>query len=242
MTTTEKHRRIYLITQAVLLAVFLGIIAYASLKFAPSITRLIRQPEKFRTFLSSYGPLGPVIYALLSAVQIIIAVIPGEIVQIAGGYAFGTALGTLYAMIGTVVGTLVVFWAVRYLGFSLVKALIPPKQFEKFKFLICDPRSEIAIFVLFLIPGIPKDTLVYLSGLTPIKPMRFLLISTIGRFPGVLGSAYIGANIQEKDYLPVWIMFGIALVLFVAGVLLRDKIIDRVQRLRRVKKSPPPAC
>jgi uncharacterized membrane protein YdjX (TVP38/TMEM64 family) len=238
----KRNRRVYLIAQAVLLAIFLGIIIYASMKYAPSLTRLIRKPDKFRTFLQSYGPTSALIYIALSAIQIIIAVIPGEIVQVAGGYVFGTALGTFYAMIGTVVGTLVVFMAVRLLGFSLVKALISPKQLEKFRFLICDPKSEIAIFVLFLIPGIPKDTLVYLSGLTPIRPLRFLVICTIARFPGVLGSAYIGANIQEKDYLPVWIMFGLATVLFVGGVLLRDKIINRLQRLRHPRKDPPPAC
>jgi uncharacterized membrane protein YdjX (TVP38/TMEM64 family) len=238
----KQNKRVYLVAQAVLLAIFLGVIVYASLKYAPAITRLIRKPEKFRTFLQSYGPTSALIYIALSAIQIIVAVIPGEIVQVAGGYAFGTALGSLYAMIGTVIGTLVVFEAVRLLGFSLVKALISPRQLEKFRFLICDPKSEIAIFVLFLIPGIPKDTLVYLSGLTPIRPLRFLVICTIARFPGVLGSAYIGANIQEKDYLPVWIMFGLATVLFVGGVLLRDKIINRLQRLRRPRKDPPPAC
>jgi uncharacterized membrane protein YdjX (TVP38/TMEM64 family) len=177
----------------------------------------------------------------LSAVQIIVAVIPGEIVQVAGGYAFGTPLGALYAMVGTVIGTVVVFAAIRLLGFSLLKALISPGQLERFRFLVGSPKSEIAIFVLFLIPGIPKDTLVYLSGLTPIKMLRFVVISAIARFPGVLGSAYIGANLQEKDYLPVWIMSGIALVLFAAGVLMRDKIIDRLQRLRHANKEQPPS-
>lgn len=238
----ERNRRLYLVIQATLLALFMGIIVYASFKYAPSITRLIRQPEKFRAFLDSYGPTGALVYVLLSAIQVIVAAIPGEIVQVAGGYAFGTALGALYAMIGTVIGTLVVFAAVRILGFSLVKALVPSGQLEKFRFLICDPKSEIAIFVLFLIPGIPKDVLVYLSGLTPIRPLRFLAICTIARFPGVLGSAYIGANLQEKDYLPVAIMFGLATALFIAGVLMRDKIISRLQRLRHGRKAPPPSC
>jgi uncharacterized membrane protein YdjX (TVP38/TMEM64 family) len=238
----NQNKRVRLIVQAILLAAFLGVIIYASFKFAPSLTRLIRKPDGFRAFLQSYGPTSALIYIALSAVQIIVAVIPGEIVQVAGGYAFGTALGALYAMIGTVIGTLVVFEAVRLLGFSLVKALISPKHLERFRFLVCDPKSEIAIFVLFLIPGIPKDTLVYLSGLTPIRPLRFLIICTIARFPGVLGSAYIGANIQERDYLPVYIMFGLATILFVGGVLLRDKIIGRLQRLRHSGKKRPPAC
>ncbi len=237
----DRNKRIYLITQTVLLAVFLGVVVFASFKYAPSVTRLFREPEKFREYLSAYGAAGPLIYIAFSAVQVIVAVIPGEIVQIAGGYAFGTLLGALYALLGTVIGTIVVFAAIRLLGFSLVKAMISPAQLERFRFLVCSPKSEIVIFVLFLIPGIPKDVLVYLSGLTPIKMLRFLVLCTVARFPGVLGSAYIGANLQERDYHVVYIMFGISLILFVAGVLMRNTIIDRLQRWRRAKDDTPSA-
>jgi uncharacterized membrane protein YdjX (TVP38/TMEM64 family) len=94
--------------------------------------------------------------------------------------------------------------------------------------------------LLFLIPGIPKDTLTYIAGLTPVKPLRFLLISMLGRFPGLWGSAYIGANLQEKDYLPVWILSGVSVVLFVAGLLLKDKIIGKMNRLRHRGPLTPP--
>jgi uncharacterized membrane protein YdjX (TVP38/TMEM64 family) len=235
----DRNKRIYLATQIVLLAVFLAIIIFASLKYAPSVTRLFREPDKFREFLSSYGAACPLVYIAFSAIQVIVAVIPGEIVQVAGGYAFGTLLGTIYAMAGTIIGTVVVFAAIRLLGFALVKAMISPAQLERFRFLISSPKSEIAIFVLFLIPGIPKDVLVYLSGLTPISMLRFLIICTIARLPGVLGSAYIGANLQQKDFHVVYIMFGISLILFIAGVLMRDKIIDRLQRWRRAKDDTP---
>ncbi len=235
----DRSKRAYLLTQAILLGIFLGVIIYASWKYAPAITRLFRQPDKLREYLSSYGAAGPLIFIAFSAIQIIIAVIPGEIVQVAGGYAFGWPLGTLYAMIGTVIGTVVVFAAIRLLGFALVKAMISPAQLERFRFLVCSAKSEMAIFVMFLIPGIPKDVLVYLSGLTPVRMLRFLVICTVARFPGVLGSAYIGANLQEKDYHVVYIMIGISLVLFTAGILMRNKIIDLLQRMRHTPKVPP---
>lgn len=235
----DRTKRNYLLTQAVLLSLFLGAVIFASFKYAPAVTRLFREPDRFREYLSAWGAAGPLIFIAFSAIQVIIAVIPGEIVQVAGGFAFGTPLGTLYAMTGTVIGTVVVFSAIRLLGFSLVKAMISPAQLEKFRFLVRSPKSEIAIFVLFLIPGIPKDVLVYLSGLTPIRMLRFLVICTVGRLPGVAGSAYIGANLQQKDYHIVYIMLGISLVLFIAGVLFRDKIIDRLQRHWRHKEDPP---
>jgi uncharacterized membrane protein YdjX (TVP38/TMEM64 family) len=215
-----------------MLAVFLGLVIYVSIKFGPEITRLISRPEKFKEYLASYGPVSALVYILIQMAHIIIVFIPGEIVQMAGGYAFGTVLGTLYSVIGTVLGTVIVFFATRFFGYSLVKTFVSPKRLKEFDFLINNPKSEIAMFVLFLIPGIPKDALVYISGLTPVKPLRFLLICITARFPGLLGCAYIGANLQEKDYLPVYVLSGIALVLFVVGVLTKDKIIDVLHRLR----------
>jgi len=236
----KKPERARLAARVALLAVFLGLIIFASVKFAPSVTKLIRRPEAFKAFIDSYGPVSAIVYILVQVVQVVVFVIPGEIVQVAGGYIFGTGLGTLYSVVGILLGTMIAFFSARLLGYSLVKAIVSPKKLKEFDFLINNSKSEIAIFVLFLVPGIPKDSLVYISGLTPVKPLRFFLISMIARFPGLWGSAYIGANLQEKDYLPVWVLSGVALVLFVVGALNRDRIIGWLHRLRRHGEEGPP--
>lgn len=228
----EPAKKRFPILQVAVIVLVLGVLVFASIKYAPALTRLMSKPEKFKELLESYGTASALIFILLQALQIVIAVIPGEVVQIAGGYAFGTFLGTVYSVTGTVLGTLVVFFATRLLGYSLVKMFVPQKKLEQFDFLMNNPKSEIAIFILFLIPGIPKDALTYIAGLTPIKPLRFVLIATIARFPGLWGSAYIGANLQEKDYLAVWILSGASLILFVIGLLNKDKIINKLHRLR----------
>jgi len=228
----EGEKKTALIVKMVLLFLFLSVVVYLSFRIGPGITRLVRQPQKFREFLDSYGSASALIFIAFQAIQVIVAVIPGEIVQIAGGYAFGTVLGTLYSVLGIFVGSLIVFFTTRLLGFSLVKTFVPQKKIERFAFLINSPKSEIAMFTLFLIPGVPKDTLVYIAGLTPMKPFRFLLIATIARFPGLLGSAYIGSNLQKKHYLPVTVISVAALVLFVIGLLSKDKIIDKIHNLR----------
>ena len=92
-------------------------------------------------------------------------------------------------------------------------------------------KTEITMFLLFLIPGIPKDILTYLAGLTPIKPLRFFIIITVARFPALMASSYIGYNTQKGNYLVVIILSAAALVLFTAGVLLKDRIISKMQSL-----------
>lgn len=215
--------------QAVLLAIFFAAMVWLSIRFGPAITRLFRRPEETRRYLLSYGLAAPLVYILLHMIQVVIAFIPGELVQIAGGYVFGTPLGTLYSVIGVAAGTLIAFVVARAVGFSLVKSLVPGKTLERFEFLANSRHSELIIFLLFLVPGIPKDALTYIAGLTPIKTFKFLLISMLARFPGLLGSAYIGANLQRRRYGPALVLSIAALVLFVLGVVFREKILDLVK-------------
>jgi uncharacterized membrane protein YdjX (TVP38/TMEM64 family) len=233
----RKHKA-RIAAQAVALAGFAAAVVFLTIKYGPVITRLFAEPERTRQYLLSYGLAAPLIYILIHMVQVIIAFIPGELIQFAGGYVFGTALGSLYSLIGVGLGTVVAFLIVRAAGLSLVKAVVPAKEFERFEFLINGRKSEVMIFVLFLIPGIPKDFLTYIAGLTPIKALKFLLLSTLARFPGLLGSAYIGANLQKRHYSKAIVVLAAAVVLFVVGVIFRDRIIKLVGRLKGGSKGP----
>jgi uncharacterized membrane protein YdjX (TVP38/TMEM64 family) len=238
--TPAQRPRPALLWKVVLLAVFVVLLVFASVKLTPAVTRLMKSPEAMQGFVDRYGSASAAIYVLIQATQVVVFVIPGEIVQVAGGYIFGTWLGALLSVAGIFLGTAVAFLAARWLGYAVVRALVSPRKLERFEFLISDPKSEIAIFILFLVPGIPKDSLVYISGLTPIKPLRFFLISMIARLPGLWGAAYIGSNLQERDYLPVWVLSGVSLVLFILGLRFKDHIIDGLHRLRHHGKDAPP--
>ncbi len=213
-----------------LLVLFIIVITYATVKYVPLITQLVSQPEKFRDLLLSFGPASILVFIAFQVLQVIIAAIPGEVIQIGGGYVYGIVPGTLYSIIGILIGSMLAFYIARLLGFALVQKLVPAKDLEKFYFLINSPKAEIATFILFLIPGIPKDVLVYIAGLTPLKAVNFFILSMIARFPGILGSAYIGANLEEKDYTEVIVVSVVAVILFLTGFFLKDKLIEQMKR------------
>jgi uncharacterized membrane protein YdjX (TVP38/TMEM64 family) len=222
----------------VLLVAFIGLLGFITIKYGPAITQLIRHPQKFGQYIHSFGMLGVLVYIGFQVLQIVIAVIPGEFIQIAAGYLYGVFFGTIYITIGTLIGTVIVFYLTRLIGYSLIKLFVQQKDLEKFNFIINNPRAEIALFLLFLIPGIPKDTLTYLAGLTPINAARFFIISIIARFPSIVGSAVIGSNINNKNYTVVIIVSVIAVVLFLVGILMRDKLISRLESLSHKKDLP----
>ena len=179
----EKKKLYKLILNIVLIIGFLAGMVFVTIKYGPMVTEFARKPEQMRNTLNSFGWKGVLIFMLLQVLQVVVAAIPGEITQLAGGYIYGTWLGTLYSLSGIVLGSVLVFYVSRLLGYSLVKTFVSKKNLEKFDFMINSNKSEITMFLLFLIPGIPKDILTYLAGLTPIKPLRFFIIITIGRLP-----------------------------------------------------------
>jgi uncharacterized membrane protein YdjX (TVP38/TMEM64 family) len=213
---------------AVLVVVVVAL-AYVSITYAPAISRLVCNTAKFRAYLLSFGSWSAAVFILIQALQVVIAVIPGELTQLAGGFVYGTFWGTVYSEAGLLLGSVIAFYIARMFGYPLLKVLVPKSHLDKFGFLINNPKGEFGLLVLFLIPALPKDTLTYLAGLTPLKPLRFIFLALVARLPGVLLSSYIGAHVEKHRYTEVIIASAAAIALFIVGVLIREKILRRVR-------------
>lgn len=229
----EKQKRIRAYVNIVLILIFLSAIVIATIRLRPYIISQVRNYDDLKARLLSFGWKSIPLFILLQVAQVVIAAIPGEVVQIAGGYIYGVIPGTIYSLLGIMAGSVIVFVISKLLGYPLVKIFVPEKTLDKFNFLINSDRSEIIMFLLFLIPGAPKDILTYIAGLTPVKPLRFFTAVTIARFPALLASSVIGANIERENYIVAIIISVLAIVLFLAGVLLKDKIIHKMHKFAR---------
>jgi uncharacterized membrane protein YdjX (TVP38/TMEM64 family) len=229
----KKENKTYLIINGIALFIIIGLIAFVSIKYGKEIADLLKDPKHFAEWMQSFGAFGILILIGFQVLQIIIAVIPGEVIQIASGTAFGVFFGSLYAIIGLLLGAVVVFFATRFFGFGFIKALVPEKHLEKYNKLLNDPKFEIILFVIFIIPGLPKDVLVYIAGLTPIKPLRFFLITLIARSPAIIGSAIIGASLGKENYVAVAIIAAIAIVAFIIGIIFQEKIIHKASSFKK---------
>jgi uncharacterized membrane protein YdjX (TVP38/TMEM64 family) len=237
MNVDQKQNKMALGLNIFLLALFLAAIVYFSTKYYPGIIKILRSKDSFRDFLASYKSISILVFILMQIIQVVVAIIPGEVVQLAGGYVYGTFLGTVYSMTGIMLGAVITFYISRLLGLRTLKAFISEKTFTKFNFVINNAKSEMVMFILFLIPMMPKDTLVYLAGLTPIKPRDFFLIFAIARFPTILLSSFLGANIQKRDYVPVIVISGIICILVVVCLIYKDKVMEMIHKFFPARKS-----
>jgi uncharacterized membrane protein YdjX (TVP38/TMEM64 family) len=218
-------------------AAFLLFIVVIGVKYSPWIISLAQEPENFRSLLLSHGRAGIFIYILFQMAQAVIATIPGEPVQIAGGYIYGIAAGTVYSLIGIIFGYMIVFLIVRAVGYPLVKIAVPENKIRKMQKYFLSPKADAVIFILFLIPGLPKDFFVYIIGLTPVSPFRFFVLVTIARFPAMVGASYIGANIMQENYPAVVVASMISLLLFLAGFFYKEKILHALEERLPQKES-----
>ena len=181
--------------------------------------RLISDKEAFEAWLSSYGSMSRIIYIAITAAQVLLALIPGEMLEIAGGYIFGAWEGTILNLLGAALGSILVFLLVRKFGRPLVTSVFSEEKLSKLRFLQDSKKRDILFTLIFILPGTPKDLLCYFAGLTTIKTPLFLLVCSLGRLPSVITSTIGGSAIEHESYPAAVIAFAIAAVISLGGIL-----------------------
>jgi uncharacterized membrane protein YdjX (TVP38/TMEM64 family) len=210
---------------------FIGLIVALIVLFHEQLWSLFKDREAIRGWIEGRGLWGPLAFIFLQIVQVVIFVIPGEIVQIAGGYAFGFWLGSLYSLAGITLGSLVNFYAGRLLGRPFVESLFDREKIEKVEAVTGSGKGAAGFFLLFVIPGIPKDVLCYVAGVTKLQLLAFLAVSMAGRLPGILGSSYMGSSAYSGAYTGAIIVLVVAAVLFLLGLIFRERIQAFIARI-----------
>ena len=207
---TEKQKRwiagtgIFLfLLLSVLICIFAG----------KPLIQFVQEPERFRAWVDEQGILAPIAFLGMLVLQIVVAVIPGEPLEIAAGYAFGAVEGTLLCLFGAFLGRVAVFLLVRKLGARAVDVFFPLDKLNELKFLQNKRRLTLWVFFLFFLPGTPKDVLCYVVGLTDLPLRSWLIISAIAPLPSIVTSTIGGDALGMGDY-------GFALLVFVITVVI----------------------
>ena len=189
---------------------------------------------RLKRILLSYGAYSPLAYILLQIVQVIVAPIPGGAIEFLGGYLFGANAGFIYSMIGLIIGAAGAFGLARIFERVAVERFVSPQTRKKFDYLV-GHEGVILSFLLFLIPGFPKDALCYILGLTPMHWGIFLVISTIGRIPGTLMACLQGAKAFDHQYKTLIILSGASALMLLAFYVYHDEIHHLIKKLKKTK-------
>jgi len=219
----NKKKKISIIVLTILL---LSLTIFICIKLIPLLTSL-KDPEyqeKFKNYIDEMGWKGWFSVLLIQVLQIFIAFIPGEIVEILSGVLYGSLGGLFICLLGILIGSVLIYYTVK---------LFANKSLQKFKdklktysFLNNPKKIHTYFFIIFLVPGIPKDIFIYLVPFLPIKFTTFLIISLIARVPSILSSTIIGNSLFEGNYLTSIIIFSTFAIIGVVGILFHDKLFN----------------
>lgn len=172
------------------------------------------------------GPLGFLILLAMQFMQIVVALIPGEVVQMAAGMMYGPWLGAAVVLLGCIISSAFVFAVVHRLGAPFVRDMVPTKYLDKFNAFEESGKLSIVVFILFLIPAMPKDTFTYLVPLTNMRMRDFLVLSNVGRIPGIVISTYAANGLVDGNITQSIIIFAVVAVIAIVAIVFRDKIMN----------------
>ena len=199
---------------------------------APSIrfvVQLYRDKHFLKSTVASWGWAAPLVFIGIQASQVIIAPIPGEITGPVGGALFGTMWGMVYSTLGLTIGTLACFGLGRMWGEPLIRPWLSEHHWNKMNFII-EAEGAILCFILYLIPGFPKDIISYLFGISPMPFWVFAVVSTVGRLPGTWISSYFGAHVGEQQYIYALLFIALVTAVCLPLYYYRERIVRRFHR------------
>ncbi len=197
---------------------------------------VLHDRTQLKLLIRSFGAYSPLAYVLIQMVQVVVAPIPGGAIEFIGGYVFGAKAGFLLSMVGLLFGSWIAFGLGRFFERLAVEKFVSVETRRKFDYLI-GHEGVILSFLLFLIPGFPKDALCYILGLTPMHTGIFLFIATVGRVPGTLMACLQGAKAFDHQYEALLILSGISALIILIFYIYHDEIHHAIKKLRRQEEQ-----
>lgn len=229
-----SNKKIKIIKIMALIA-FIAIMILLTIKIFPIFKGISTEEGRmnFKNQIEGLGYEGMLIIIGLMVTQIFLPILPGEPVEVLAGMSYGPIGGLFVIYIGTFLSSFIIFFAVRKFGRNFLYSFVEKEKIEnleKSKWFSNKKRLDIILFLLFFIPGTPKDLFVYLGGLLPIKPSKFLIISTFSRFPSIISSTIAGSNLVTGNWFAIILTYLITFAF--AGIVIfifnKKEKIDRI--------------
>lgn len=223
-----KYKTWFIVAAVSLLTIILCIIYKQHIKHFFHILSNCKDTKKF---ILNFGPFASLVFIMLQIAQVVVFFIPGEFIQAAGGYIFGTWEATIFSILGINIGATVLFLLTKKYGIKLVNRFVPDIMMKQFEKVMNSNRLNLIVFLIYFLPGLPKDNSIFLCGITRINLRDFLIYSTLGRLPALVLTSYYGANIAGGNKgIVIAITFIIVLVVAL-GIGFKDQIFKSLAKV-----------
>lgn len=233
MSEKKKTTIIKVLIFIIAISLFVGIIAY----LFPVMKNLSTHEGQlaFKARIEESGVYGFLTLLGLQFAQIFLVILPGEPLEILAGMCYGAVGGTIFIFFSVALTTTLIFLLVRKYGRKFIEQSFDKKKIDKIEKskIFQNPKNiEFILAICFAITGAPKDILIYVGGLLPIRPIRFILIATFCRFPSVISSTIVGEYFSEGNWKVSLLIYGITFVITILTLVIirifdKDKITEK---------------
>ena len=214
-----------LVIVAMLAAV--GACVYMYLRFGKSSIELIKDTDRFKAWIDGFGTPGIIVFVALRVVQTIFKFIPTEPIEIGAGLVWGWFGGFMLCLLGNIIGSIIILIMTRRIGMRILRLFRLENKLQSMRFLQDREKRNRILFIFYLVPGTPKDTMTYFVGLTDINMTEFLILSSIARIPAIVSSTVCGAYLGARNFKVAAIVFIVSALLSIPGAILYKKISAR---------------
>lgn len=218
------------------LSIFIAVMALLIyVLYVLGLLDLFTDRHRLLKFIEDHKTYAVIIFIGLQALQVVLAPIPGEVTGFAGGILFGTFWGVVYSTMGLTLGSLAAFWLGRAVGRPLVEAVIDMETIKRYDY-VMKHKGLFLAFLLFIIPGFPKDYFCYLLGLGHMGYAAFFLVSTLGRLFGTTLLTLGGVFFRAADYRALFTLVGVSIVFLLTTMVFRENIERWFRRIRAIQR------
>ncbi len=222
-SSVTRRRVVVLCSLAAVLAVFTWLTVFFTKRFAVFGS----DPTAFKAFVEGFGWKSRLVALGIQMLQVIVSFIPGEVIEVGMGYAFGAVEGTLLCLLGVGLASVPVFLLVKSVGVRAVELFVSREKIDGLRFINNEKRLKRLVFWLYFIPGTPKDLFTYFVGLTRLKLHEFLVVTLLARIPSVVSSTIGGTLIQKQDYISAILLFLVTGAVSLGGLVLYNRLRER---------------
>lgn len=228
MQETKEYRRAQRkkgIWITIALTVIVGLLSYYFVK--PTFDIIRTNPEGLKTYIEEKGFLGVLYFIFMLILQVFSAIIPAGPYEVAAGYAFGVPLGTLICIVGIALGSALTFLLSRRYGMRFVSLFVSEEKLSEVEFFHTTKKQTLLYFFFVLVPGLPKDTLTFVMGLTDMKFSVYMLINIFARIPSVLLTVMLGETLKDDHPWLFLILAAAAAICYIAGFIYIKNMVKR---------------
>lgn len=225
MNAQKKLRLIKRVVAVIACILVAAAFVFCYLKYGKQLYYLLRDAEHIREFLSRFNGFDRFVFVALRTLQTVVKLFPAAPLEIGSGVLYGTWGGLLLCFIGTELGTVIIIALTKLFGRRLVNLFIPIEKVDSLKFLQDKKMVYRTLFVIYLLPGAPKDTVTYAAALTDIDMKKFFILTSLARIPAILSSTWCGDKIMGENFELAIIIFGASLALTLVCSLVYKKVV-----------------